>query len=177
MRLFVALPLPEETRAALAGWVRRCGTVPELRWTPTEQLHITLNFLGEVAEERLEPITESLGAIKTRRFEVRFEGILTLGRAAVLAAAAKLTPQFAALAESVAAAVRSIIAQPEEGRAFHPHVTLARARRGAAVPKHKSLPPLPPLNFAAECFRLYRSELTREGAVHTIIREWKLSSQ
>jgi RNA 2',3'-cyclic 3'-phosphodiesterase len=177
VRLFVALPLPEETRTALAHWSKRCGACPELRWTPTEQLHITLSFLGEVAEEKLEPLRGALGAIEACAFGIEFQRIETLGRAAVLAAAAKLTPAFARLAESVAAAVRPFVVQPEEDRAFRPHVTLARARRGAAVSKHKSLPPLPPLRFSAECFRLCQSKLTSEGAVHTMIREWKLKQE
>lgn len=62
----------------------------------------------------------------------------------------------------------------ETFREFRPHVTLARARRGESVPKIKSLPSFPALEFRAECFRLYRSELNKDGAVHSVVGEWKL---
>jgi RNA 2',3'-cyclic 3'-phosphodiesterase len=175
MRLFVALPLPAETRDALAGWMSRCGAQPGLRWTPVEQLHITLHFLGEVAESRLDSIMQALDGIAARRFRVTFEGVESLGRGGVLAVSATATPPFLALVE----AVRSRLAPFTDGgpgadRAFHPHITVARARRGAAVPKPRSLPPLPALEFLATGFRLYRSDLRPEGALHTVIRDWTL---
>jgi 2'-5' RNA ligase len=174
MRLFVALPLPDEVRAGLARWVKSCGAQPGLRWTPVEQLHFTLHFLGEVAGDRVAEITAALGKIEAPTFQVAFERIETLGRG-VLAAAAQPAPPFAALAESVRSRLRQFTAESAQSdRAFHPHVTLARARHGATIPKASALPALPALKFTATCFRLYRSELRREGAVHTVAGEWKL---
>jgi 2'-5' RNA ligase len=100
MRLFVALPLPDEVRAGLARWVKSCGAQPGLRWTPVEQLHFTLHFLGEVADDRVAAITTALGRIEAPAFPVAFDRIETLGRG-VLAAAAQATPSFTALAECV----------------------------------------------------------------------------
>ena len=175
MRLFVALPLPDEVRAGLARWVKNCGAQPGLRWTPAEQLHFTLHFLGEVADDRVAEITAALGKIEAPTFPVTFDRIEALGRG-VLAAAAQPTPLFTALAESVRSKLTKFTADSAQSdRAFHPHVTLARARHGEAIPKVGTLPALPALRFTANCFRLYRSELLREGAVHTVIGEWKLS--
>jgi len=174
MRLFVALPLPAETRQALVAWTRKCGSQPTLRWTPEEQLHITLHFLGEVEDVRVGFVAAALDGLRPRRFEVEFERLEILGRAGVLAAAAKLTSQFAALEMEIRARVLALGEKPEYSREFRPHVTLARARRGESVPKLKSFPPLPKLGFPATCIRLYRSDLRPEGAVHTVVREWKL---
>jgi 2'-5' RNA ligase len=175
MRLFVALLLPDETRASLARWVKSCGAQPGLRWTPAEQLHFTLHFLGEVADDRVAGITTALGRIEARAFPVAFERIETLGRG-ILAAAAQPTPPFTALAESMRSKLSQFTAEcAQSDRAFHPHVTLARARRGASIPKASTLPALSAIKFTATCFRLYRSELRREGAVHTVMGEWKLS--
>jgi RNA 2',3'-cyclic 3'-phosphodiesterase len=177
MRLFVALPLPVETRAALANWAGSCGRQPALRWAPEEQLHITLHFLGEVEEIRAGLVTAALEGVHLRQFDVEFERIEVLGRAGVLSAAAKLTPELAALEIEVRARVASLGEKREGSREFHPHVTLARARHGANVPKPRALPPLPRLAFPAKCFRLYRSELRPDGAVHTMIREWQLQAR
>jgi RNA 2',3'-cyclic 3'-phosphodiesterase len=173
MRLFVALPLPAESRAALAAWAGRCGAQPGLRWTPTDQLHITLHFLGEVGEDRVAGVGEALAGIHLPAFSVTLARVEVLGRAGVLVAAAEPIPPLLSLAHAVQSRLASFTAKSEE-RAFRPHVTLARARRGAAAPKSRSLPPLPELRFMAKCFRLYCSELRQEGAVHTVIREWQL---
>jgi RNA 2',3'-cyclic 3'-phosphodiesterase len=174
MRLFVALPLPAETGAELANWMKSCGPQSALRWTLEEQLHITLHFLGEVEEVRLGLVTAALEGLHLHQFNVEFERVEVLGRAGVLAAAAKLTPQLAALEIEVRSRVAALGERRAADHEFHPHITLARARRGAAVPKPRSLLPLPELRFTANCFRLYRSELRQKGAVHTVIREWQL---
>ncbi|MGB6689331.1 MAG: RNA 2',3'-cyclic phosphodiesterase [Terracidiphilus sp.] len=173
MRLFVALPLPAETRAALVAWAGQCGAQPGLRWTPEDQLHITLQFLGEVGVDRVGSVGEALDGIRSPSFSVSLARVEVLGRAGVLAAAAEPIPALLSLADAVQSHLASFAANSEE-RAFRPHATLARARRGAQVPKPRSLPALQELRFRASCFRLYRSELRPEGAVHTVIREWEL---
>ena len=183
MRLFVALPLPEETRAALTAWTKKCGAQPALRWTPEEQLHITLHFLGEVEDVLAALVTAALDGLRRPQFDVEIDRVEALGRASVLAAAAKMTPELAALEIEVRARVAGISGLKreiggtrgkDETREFRPHVTLARARRDAAVPKLRTLPRFATFRFRAECFRLYKSELRRDGAVHTVVGEWKL---
>jgi len=173
MRLFVAVPLPDSTRTALMKWAESCGPHAGLRWTPAEQLHITLQFLGEVADDRVIHVGEAFDGIAPSAFPVAFERLEVLGRAGVLAVAARPTPELITLAGEVRSRLASFAHDPEE-REFHPHLTLARARRGGKVPKPQSLPPLPALEFTATCFRLYRSQTRPEGAVYTVIREWPL---
>ena len=174
MRLFVAVPLPDSTRAALAMWSQGCGPLPALRWTPPEQLHITLQFLGEVADDRVHRVAEALDGIALAAFTVVLERLEVLRRAGVLAVAARPAPEMSSLAGEVRARLASFIEDPEE-REFRPHVTLARARRGASVPNPRTFPPLPPLEFTPGCFRLYRSQTRPEGAVYTVMREWPLA--
>jgi 2'-5' RNA ligase len=64
-RLFVALPVAEVAREAIAhaqAQIRR--TLPEgaIRWTRPEQFHLTLQFLGDVGAPRVDPLIESLRA-------------------------------------------------------------------------------------------------------------------
>jgi 2'-5' RNA ligase len=174
LRLFVALPLPAEIRSALLRWTKSCGAQPGLRWTPEDQLHITLHFLGEVAEANLDAVLNAIAAIAAPAFPIALHRVEVLGRAGVLVARATPSPPFVGLAQAVRSRLGIFSEILETGRAFHPHVTLARARHGGAVPKPRALPPLPELKFTAACFRLVRSELRSEGAIHTAIREWKL---
>ena len=48
MRLFIAIELPNGLKKELE---RLRTAIPGARWVPTEQLHLTLAFLGEVDEE------------------------------------------------------------------------------------------------------------------------------
>ena len=61
MRVFIAIDVPNDIRKAL-GDVQRAlrpltGTA---RWVAPESIHITLRFLGEVPEKRLEDIDAEL---------------------------------------------------------------------------------------------------------------------
>src|ERR1700742_2744319 len=63
MRLFIAMGLPTEVRRELARareiLGRRLGP-RAMRWTPVNQLHLTLKFLGDVPAARVEALKESV---------------------------------------------------------------------------------------------------------------------
>src|SRR5947209_6853018 len=62
-RLFVALELPAEIRAALASWRPR---VAGWRLLPDEALHVTLCFLGWVDAAAVDPIAAACGVVSDR---------------------------------------------------------------------------------------------------------------
>jgi RNA 2',3'-cyclic 3'-phosphodiesterase len=142
MRLFVALLPPQEVLAELEAAVAptRPGWAG-LRWAGTDRWHVTLAFLGEVGEPRLDGLRERLG-----RAAGRHEGVeVRIGRGGAFPSAAKARVLCAhiegeatalaglrALAASVAAGARRAGAPPpDEGRRYRPHVTLARSRQPA----------------------------------------------
>ena len=142
MRLFVALLPPQEVLAELEAAVAplRPGW-PGLRWAGPDRWHVTLAFLGEVGEPRLDGLRERLG-----RAAGRHEGVqVRIGRGGAFPSAAKARVLCAhiegdstalaglrALAASVAAGARRAgAAPPDEGRRYRPHVTLARSRTSA----------------------------------------------
>src|SRR5713101_8443752 len=60
MRLFTAIDIPEEVRAALRSLLARLRPLANLRWSPVENMHITIKFIGEWPEARLGEIQEAL---------------------------------------------------------------------------------------------------------------------
>src|SRR5215475_10815429 len=57
MRTFIAIEIPSEIKSALAVLqteLRRAGA--DVSWTKPENMHLTLNFLGEVDERRIEEV-------------------------------------------------------------------------------------------------------------------------
>ena len=135
VRLFVAVEPPPHAVQHLdralhdAGLRERRG---ELRWVPAAQWHLTLAFLGEVAEGRLDDLSARLARAAARHppLPARIEGAGTFGprtRARVLWAGVDGDKALTRLAESVGAAARRVGVDLRPAR-FRAHLTLARAR-------------------------------------------------
>ena len=139
VRSFVAVLLPDRVRAGLAAVSAELrGHTRGLAWVRADNLHLTLRFLGEIDPVRLEQVREAVAdaAAAVAPFTVSLGGLggFPSGRAprvlwaSVAAGGEGLEALYATLEAWLVA--RGI---PGEGRVFHPHVTLARARdpRGA----------------------------------------------
>lgn len=137
MRLFVALNPPEavleEVETAVAPYARWSSDV---RWIPKERQHLTLSFLGDVEEDRVERLAPLLerAASGHPRLELYVAGAGAFprtSRARVLwmGVAGDRDPLIG-LAASVAAAARHAGIEQEK-RKFSPHLTLARCREPA----------------------------------------------
>ena len=71
LRLFVALPLPDSVKRSLEPLTRGLGDV---RWLGPDQQHLTLRFIGEVDNGRLDEIAEALTLVPGAPLEVRLDG-------------------------------------------------------------------------------------------------------
>ena len=71
-RLFVAIDLPDSTRQLLAGLDPHIRGV---RWTGTDQMHLTLGFFGDVSEEIELKLREKLRAIGFGAFFLNVNGV------------------------------------------------------------------------------------------------------
>ncbi|MBV8665224.1 MAG: RNA 2',3'-cyclic phosphodiesterase [Burkholderiaceae bacterium] len=131
-RLFVALwPAPavrQELQAWLQGWhwPSRAGPV-----TP-ESLHLTLHFLGQVANARIAELRHGV-AVPFTPFELNFSHP-TLWSHGIAVLLPDSVPS--ALLDLQAAVGVELLRMglPVEKRAFRPHVTLSRRADGAAAP-------------------------------------------
>lgn len=71
-RLFVALTPPETVRAELAELAGELGGV---RWTPAENLHLTLRFVGDTSPEKQAAMEEALARVKVEPFILPVGGV------------------------------------------------------------------------------------------------------
>ncbi len=141
MRMFVALvppaPAVEDLDAFLA--VRRESG--DFRWTRAEHLHLTVAFLAEVPDRRLDELGEGLGLAATRR--TPFAAVVAGGgafpdpaRARVLYAGLDLDDDGQTELDRLAVGCRTAAARAGlevDGRRFRPHVTIARCGRPSEV--------------------------------------------
>jgi 2'-5' RNA ligase len=168
VRLFVALELPGDVRAALAAWGARAAAAdPALRAVGEDALHLTLAFLGERGEDDVEPLRRVVRACAAPVAALSLgEGLwLAPRRPQVLTVAVE--DGDGALARVQAAVVRALAAAvgfEAEARLFRPHVTVARVRRGER-PRRSRVPAMPATStFAGEALSLMRSRLGRGPA-------------
>ena len=175
-RLFVGLWLPARLReACLAamedgprGWA----------WQAPEQLHLTLRFIGEVGRHRAEDIDAALAALPARPLDFRLNGVgwFDQGPRGSLFARAEPRDALAALHAKIDhALVRTGLAP--EGRAYLPHITLARRRAGAADPAAwlEREAALASEAVTIDRLTLFESHLSRHGAHYEDVRRYPLA--
>jgi 2'-5' RNA ligase len=175
MRLFVALDIPDETRAAVGKLIAQLAPLCRgAKWVRVEGIHLTLKFIGEQPEERVARLEKELGAVHSPDpVQLRFAsaGFFPSARSPrVFWAGIEASPNLATLAEEIDLRLEPL-GIPRERRGFKPHLTLARFNSAAGLPQLRdALAELGPLEFGratASEFHLYRSQLQRGGAVYT----------
>jgi 2'-5' RNA ligase len=186
VRLFLAIK-PDRSAEAQLGHLllelqQRLGEIADaLRWTPANNVHATLHFLGEVDTSRHAMLREALGTtVAETGFAVSLGNVGIFPAAgpprvvwlAVGEGAERLTRIHQELGERLTRAGFSIEARP-----FSPHVTVARVRdRDRRRVKHLrerlAQVEAAPISWMADRVTLFRSDLSgstpRYDAVHEI---------
>lgn len=172
MRLFVALEIPEDWRAAahMATEVIAQSTLIRLRRVDPALMHLTLRFLGEVEAERVGDLCEAL-ARRVPPVELTLElgSPNTFGRLdrtnAVWLGVGGDVIGLRALARRVERAVRDAGLPPDD-RTLQPHLTLARLGAATTTEERRTvaetaamLPPLPAVPFHVREVVLVQSTL------------------
>jgi 2'-5' RNA ligase len=134
VRLFVAINLPETVkRAIIEAALPLQRAAPAVSWVQPATLHITLKFLGEVAEHRTLAIETALQSALAgiASFEIRLAGaggFPNLRRPRVYWLGADGGPALQQLQARVENALQQL-GFAREARPFHAHVTLGRVGR------------------------------------------------
>jgi 2'-5' RNA ligase len=192
MRLFVALDIDAEIRERIATFLDGVrGFAPDVRWARPQSLHITLKFIGEMADARLNEVNTVLGQIRSEATAIRFRGtgfFPTPRAARVFWIGVEADARLSALAGAVESNLETLGVEREQ-REFSPHLTLARTgsgrpsrgredRRNPAFRQlQEKLEALPPADFGAMTpreFFLYQSKLSPKGAVYTKLAAFPL---
>lgn len=72
MRLFVGIALTSEVRYELESWLSDLRIPsPQLRWSASEQWHVTLQFLGETEEARYTCVVERLREVRAQEVDIQ----------------------------------------------------------------------------------------------------------
>jgi len=183
MRLFVALKIPEAVRKNLAE-VRQRFTTPQsrMRWVPSENFHVTLKFIGEVTQGKVQAVSKGLREVRTPSLvEVVFRGLGWYWNAkgfGILLATIDPSDSLTTLAKKIGRRLEPLGVAPETHE-YRPHLTLARCK--AFEHRLRSAIPQDLISMAneyqghlfgsvsAQSFDLIESELDEDGSKYRTI--------
>lgn len=176
-RLFVSIPLPAAIKAEVG---RLAEPVAGVRWVATDQLHLTMRFLGDVESERQDGLAGLFRSIRVEPFLLPVEGVGAFPPRppphVVWVGIGSGHPRLFQLRQRLDDAVLAAGLEADL-RTFHAHITVGRCQPGAAagvgqwLKRHREFVAAP---FRVEAFELQASRLRPEGAVHRLIERFPL---
>lgn len=179
MRLFIALELSEEQRRELALFQARFkSNFSGVRWVKPEGMHLTLKFIGETDQARVESISDVMDSVvrSEQPFNTVYSGCGVFpapGKARILWVGlnrgAEITTEIAERLDS------SLSGQgfKKEKQQFKPHLTIGRIRQSLESKLINEF-----LNSGDDfhtspalvnSITLFRSNLTSHGAFYTVV--------
>jgi 2'-5' RNA ligase len=176
-RLFVAIYPPVEIARALLAALGRLE-LPDHRLVPVEQVHMTLQFIGDTPAPELDRTTEtvrrSTGGVKGFDLEPRL--LIKLpqrGPARLIAAEADGPAELMEIQRRLVTRLARSARRNPSNR-FRPHLTLCRFRSPTAMARIDE--PLDVEPFAVREIRLMRSTLRPQGAQHDEVASFPLEN-
>jgi 2'-5' RNA ligase len=177
MRLFVGIPLPATLIDELSAVSMRLQSGADgLRWSAPESWHITLQFLGNTAEQRYECIVTQLRDLRAKPVPIQLEELGCFERAGVFFTGVRCTEELILLQQRVTVATGHCGFVPET-RPYHPHITLARrkARAGGFTELKSKIRRQPNFSdFVADEFVLYESVVRPRGSHYEVRERFRL---
>lgn len=189
LRVFVAIELPAHTCDAIQKQTSRLRQTlgnDFIRWVPSQNMHLTLKFLGDTAVTHLDFLKQMLvrEAEQHPSFEMQLGGVGCFPNQRnprVLWIGIHAPSDLTSLQRGVEAGVSRLGYKPE-ARPFSPHLTVGRVRENASLIElqkiRAALNAIQPGNIAiakVDAVHLFKSDLQPGGAVYTKLFSTPLS--
>jgi len=185
MRVFIAIELSPEIKDSLStiqSHLKYSGV--DVKWVTTDNIHLTLKFLGDITEETCEKIISVLNGIgkSTRPFEIGIKDIGVFPNInyprVIWVGLGKGAAESKALAQDIADGILKLGFQ-KEPRPFAPHLTIGRVRspkNKEALKEKVSTAQIPVTRpCLASSIALFQSTLSSKGPVYTKLHESALA--
>jgi len=177
MRLFVALEISDKAKDYVYDLQKKINNpkIAKVKWTFKRSLHVTLKFLGEVPEEKLEDIKQALKEIKFEKFTLK---TTELGffpdeiKPRVIWLGLDPEQKIIELQQKIDEALLTVFPTNQEFRA---HLTLGKVKflknRVDFLKRLKDIK-VEKISFNVIGFKLMQSKLKKEGSVYSTIEEY-----
>lgn len=186
MRLFIALPLPDEVEQFLSNVIldlkQKRGRV---KWVASKNIHLTMKFLGETDENKVEAIIKSIESVAAKHKSVectidRIGGFPNLRRPRVIWTGIENKEDNIDKLEAIASDTEDEMARlgfEKENRKFKSHLTLGRikdARDLYELTNYLDGYQLHPKEILFDRIVLFKSTLTPHGPIYERLYETEL---
>ncbi len=168
-RIFFALWPDKETRSSLCTITQQFKD-EKFRLVKKSNLHITLEFLGEVSEDVLQQLVEKSNCIQAEPFQIELTRIGWWRKPGVLWIGTQHNPEQLI---HLVASIKQIVEQQgleTDKRPYEPHVTIARKVKQVQLPKQSF-----DIRWQVNSFVLVISKPTNSGVEYHVIHEWPLT--
>lgn len=181
MRLFFAIPLPVNIKAELTAQTERlAAALPPVKWVETENLHLTVQFLGELSTDHVpELISAAQTALQAAGpFSLQLErfGIFPEQHPRILYVTLS-SEKLQSLVIEFRNNLNKLPFITAERKKFLPHITLARIKE--QLPE-KAVTLIRQTEYHASCtireIQLISSKLTARGPRYEIIKTFTLNA-
>lgn len=180
MRCFIAVPCPEGIRKKLVEVQNQIRDFGKIKMVEFENIHLTLKFLGEVSEEKIERISNELDFLnEKKKFDLKVKGLGVfpkLSHINVVWAGVEDGRQITEIQSGVDDRLGRIGFPLEEK--FHPHYTIARVKylddkeslkKFILDEREREFG-----SYAVESIRLMSSVLNQKGPAYSTLKEYRL---
>ncbi len=187
MRCFIAINIDEKIRKALAKLQNELQGKADIKrsdakWVNPENIHLTLNFLGETKDEQIVDVCNITGEVAGRHkaFELDVESVGHFGgrSARVLwVGTGQNSDKLLQLQEDIEQQL-DLVGWPREARKFSGHLTLCRIRNaGAGIKLAQMISEYKDFKLGtmpADSVSVYQSQLMPKGPVYTVLGKYEL---
>ena len=171
MRVFISIDIPEEVKKEIK---KIQDTLPDFlgKKTELENLHLTLKFLGEIDEQKIEGVKNKLSEIKFNKFEAEIDliGVFSEKFVRIVWLHLKGAEE---LQKEIDEKLKSLF-EPE--KRFMSHLTIARIKsvrdKKLFLEKLEEIKFLE-IRFNVDYFKLKKSNLTKEKAVYEVLEGYR----
>lgn len=169
LRAFIAIELPKNPLDAIEKQTTRLRQIlgnDIVRWVPTQNLHLTLKFLGDTAASHVDFLKQLLirEAESHSQFNLQLGGLgsfPTSRRPRLLWIGIHAPTDLTSLQKSIEAGT-SRLGYEQEERAFSPHLTIGRTRQTVSPPE------LQKIRAALDTIQLGNIGIVRVDSIHLI---------
>lgn len=169
-RLFFALWPDEAFRLRLVNHALELARESQGRAVRGDTLHLTLVFVGDVDNARVESLAKCADRINARPFDLSIDtaGYFAKARAGWLGCSK--VPQALIELQATLQAEVSRSGFSIDTRAFKPHITMVR--NGAREIEQRTIPRVP---WVVKSFNLVDSRQTASGTRYSVVKTWRMT--
>lgn len=182
-RIFIAINLPQDIKKQLERYQQKWPDLPA-KWTKKDNLHVTLEFLGDLVDQELAEVCKIIAEVSQRHnsFSINLDKI-SYGPPGKMPprmvwASGEKSDDLADLRQDLQECLLQEIRYRPEDRGFSLHINLARINewefRKIEPEERPEIDEGIDLAFTAESIEVMESELKRTGPVYTILESHQL---